>query len=69
MIEYIKYYIYYINNIYIKPNIKIKYMTIPQYKNICWFIAILTGITYSDNSKKLLLNNPTSRITPTEKKK
>lgn len=62
MIEYIKYYIYYINNIYIKPNIKNKYMTIPQYKNICWFIAILTGITYSDNSKKLLLNNPTSRI-------
>jgi hypothetical protein len=33
-------------------------MTIPQYKNICWFIAILTGIAYSDNSKKLLLNNP-----------
>ena len=63
MIEYIKYYIYYINNnIFIKSNIENKYITIPQYKNICWFVSILTGITYSDNSKKILLNTPISRI-------
>lgn len=63
LINYIKYYIYTINNIiYIKPNIKNNYITIPQYKNICWFIAILTGITYSDMSKNLLLINNKSRI-------
>ena len=29
-------------------------ITIPQYTNICWFIAMITGITYSDYSRKLL---------------
>lgn len=63
IIKYIKYFIYMINNvIYIKPNIKNYYITIPQYENICWFISILTAITYSDMSKKLLLSNGSSRI-------
>lgn len=33
---------------------KTDYVTIPQYEGICWFIAYLTCICYSDNSKKLL---------------
>lgn len=32
-------------------------ITIPQYTNICWFIAMITGITYSDYSRKLLYSN------------
>lgn len=33
-----------------------KYISIPQYKNNCWFIATITGICYSDLNKKLLLS-------------
>lgn len=56
IIKFIKNYIIYINdNIYIKN--KHNYITIPQYEYICWFVSIITGITYSDMSKKLLLNN------------
>jgi hypothetical protein len=63
MLNFVKYYIYQINHkIYIKPNDKNNYITIPQYKNICWFVAIITGISYSDLSKKLLLKNTSSRI-------
>jgi hypothetical protein len=29
-------------------------ITIPQYQGICWFIAMITGITYSDYSRNLL---------------
>ena len=32
------------------------YITIPQYVGICWFISILTGMCYSDGSKKLILS-------------
>ena len=31
------------------------YITIPQYEGICWFISFLTGLTYSDKNKELLL--------------
>jgi hypothetical protein len=31
------------------------FITLPQYGPICWFISILTCITYSDRNKKLLL--------------
>jgi hypothetical protein len=31
------------------------FITIPQYGPICWFISMLTCITYSDRNKKLLL--------------
>jgi hypothetical protein len=63
MIEYIKYYIYHINNtIFIKPNINNNYITIPQYKNICWFVSMITGIAYSDMSKNLLLSNKKARF-------
>ena len=32
-----------------------EYITLPQYEGICWFIAFLTSISYSDNSKKLFI--------------
>ena len=32
------------------------YITIPQYFGNCWYISMLTGICYSDLSKKLLLS-------------
>jgi hypothetical protein len=58
--DYIKYYLIYINyTIFI--NNDNKFITIPQYHDICWFISIITGITYSDRSKKLLLDNINSR--------
>ena len=58
--KYIKYYLIYINyTIFI--NNDNKFITIPQYHDICWFISIITGITYSDRSKKLLLDNINSR--------
>jgi len=44
-----------INSIYIKQ--KLSYVTIPQYTSNCWQIAMITGIAYSDLSKKLLLNS------------
>jgi hypothetical protein len=54
--NYIKTFIYKINTeIYIQPNLE--YITIPQYIGNCWFIAMLTCITYSDMSKKLLIKN------------
>ena len=47
--------LYTINENY-STNINSKdYVTIPQYREICWFISILTGMCYSDLSKKLLL--------------
>jgi hypothetical protein len=32
-----------------------KYITIPQYDGYCWFVSFLTGLTYSDKNKALLL--------------
>ena len=59
--DYIKDYLIFINySIFI--NNDNKFITIPQYHGICWFISIITGITYSDRSKKLLLENSNSRI-------
>ena len=48
-----------INDLEIKNGISLggnDYITIPQYTTVCWYISILTGMCYSDNSKKLLLN-------------
>jgi len=60
IISYIKNYLIFINKeVYIKA--LVNYVTIPQYNSICWFIAIITGITYSDLSKKLLCTNHFSR--------
>jgi hypothetical protein len=59
--EYIKNYLIYINYTIFIDNDN-KFITIPQYHDICWFNSIITGITYSDRSKKLLLDNRTSRI-------
>ncbi len=36
----------------IKPSNK-RYFTIPQYTGICWFIAFIVGICYSDKNKEL----------------
>ena len=41
-------------NIYIKTSLS--YITLPQYTGICWFIAMLNGITYSDMNRNLLLS-------------
>ena len=38
----------------IKPSNK-RYFTIPQYTGICWFIAFIVGICYSDKNKELLI--------------
>jgi hypothetical protein len=60
IISYIKNYLFFINKeVYIKA--LINYVTIPQYNSICWFISIITGITYSDLSKKILYTNQFSR--------
>jgi hypothetical protein len=32
------------------------YITIPQYSGYCWFVSFLTGLTYSDKNKNLLLH-------------
>jgi hypothetical protein len=48
-----------INELEIKNGISLginDYITIPQYTTVCWYISILTGMCYSDDSKKLLLN-------------
>jgi hypothetical protein len=37
------------------------YITIPQYTSVCWYISILTGMCYSDLSKKLLLDRINNR--------
>ena len=33
-----------------------RYVTIPKYTGICWFISFIVGICYSDKNKQLLLN-------------
>ena len=40
----------------IKPSNE-RYITIPKYTGICWFISFIVGICYSDKNKKLLLHN------------
>ena len=61
IIQYIRYLIIYSYNLnkekIEKRRLKSKkYITITQYQGICWFIAILTGITYSKLHKKFLLD-------------
>ena len=43
-----------INNISLDSSKDTSYITIAQYKGICWYIAMLTCICYSDFSKKLI---------------
>ena len=33
-----------------------RFVTIPKYTGICWFVSFIIGITYSDKNKQLLLN-------------
>ena len=33
-----------------------RYITMPKYTGICWFVSFIVGITYSDKNKKLLLD-------------
>ena len=52
-------YISLLQEIYKEPNLnyyKKEYITIPQYIGNCWYIAMLTCMTYSDLSKKLILS-------------
>lgn len=39
----------------IQPSNK-RYVTMPKYTGICWFISFIVGITYSDKNKQLLLD-------------
>jgi hypothetical protein len=43
-----------INNISLDSSKDTSYITIAQYKGICWYIAMLTCMCYSDFSKKLI---------------
>ena len=43
-----------INNISLDSSNDTNYITIAQYKGICWYIAMLTCMCYSDFSKKLI---------------
>jgi hypothetical protein len=49
------YYIIDINGNYLEKLNENKYITIPIYSDSCWFISFLTGLTYSDKNKELLL--------------
>ena len=52
-------YIQLLQDVYKEPKLshyKKEYITIPQYMGNCWYIAMLTCITYSDLSKKLILS-------------
>ena len=33
-----------------------RFVTIPKYTGICWFVSFIIGITYSDKNKQLLIN-------------
>jgi hypothetical protein len=37
-----------------KISVSNNYITIPQYMGICWYVSILTGMCYSDASRKLI---------------
>ena len=36
-----------------------RYVTMPKYTSICWFVSFIVSITYSDKNKKLLLDKLT----------
>jgi hypothetical protein len=57
IIYYLKYLLLYsLNTDKHIENLDDKYITINQYGKICWFIAILNGICYSDLHRQLILN-------------
>lgn len=55
----------YINKIrdyyHIKPSTS-RYVTIPKYTGICWFMSFIIGICYSDNSKQLLIDKQSNNL-------
>jgi hypothetical protein len=53
IVDYIKFIILIIKDLYKTP--KQHYITLPQYQGICWFISMITSISYSDGSKNLLI--------------
>jgi|688.fasta_scaffold00514_27 hypothetical protein len=53
IVDYIKFVILIIKDLYKAPNQH--YITLPQYGEICWFISMITAISYSDGSKNLLI--------------
>ncbi len=53
IVDYIKFIILIIKDLYKTP--KQHYITLPQYEGICWFISMITSISYSDGSKNLLI--------------
>ena len=49
-------YIYNIINFFKEKDLIINYITIPQYHTICWFVSMITGFTYSDLNKQLIID-------------
>lgn len=49
-------YIYNIINFFKEKDLIINYITIPQYHSICWFVSMITGFTYGDLNKQLIID-------------
>ena len=49
-------YIYNIINFFKQKDLIINYITIPQYHSICWFVSMITGFTYGDLNKQLIID-------------
>jgi hypothetical protein len=49
-------YIYNIIKLFKDKDLIINYITIPQYHTICWFVSMITGFTYSDLNKQLIID-------------
>ena len=48
-------YIYNIIKLFKEKDLIINYITIPQYHTICWFVSMITGFTYGDLNKQLII--------------
>jgi hypothetical protein len=49
-------YIYNIIKLFKDKDLIINYITIPQYHSICWFVSMITGFTYGDLNKQLIID-------------
>jgi len=49
-------YIYNIIKLFKDKDLIINYITIPQYHSICWFVSMITGFTYSDLNRQLIID-------------
>jgi hypothetical protein len=49
-------YIYNIIKLFKDKDLITNYITIPQYHSICWFVSMITGFTYSDLNRQLIVD-------------